>query len=302
MADHPAPAERSGAKVSALTPAEDTRTIRLNRISWPALFAGIVIALVVQLLLSMLGIGVGVARLNPSGGNNPAPGTFSIAAGIWFVVSGIIASFIGGYFAGRLCGRPMRSTAGIHGLATWAATTLVIFYLLTTTVGSIIGGAFSGIAGAVGGLSQAAGTVAKSAAPALTNAANPFASIEQQLREATGGNDPQALRDAAVSALKAALTGNPAQAQDARERAAQAIAKAENVSVDQARKQVAQYQQQYDNAVKTAKQEAVQAADTAARVVSSGALYGFVALVLGAIFGWLGGLLGTVKPIVTDVS
>jgi hypothetical protein len=39
------------------------------------------------------------------------------------------------------------------------------------------------------------------------------------------GNDPAALRDAAVSAVRAVVTGNPDQAQEARERAAQAFPK-----------------------------------------------------------------------------
>jgi Skp family chaperone for outer membrane proteins len=293
-------AERAGGERSPLTPAEDVRTILINRVSWGALFAGIIIALVVQLLLSMLGVGVGVATLNPATGDNADASTFSLAAGIWFLVSGIIASFIGGYFAGRLCGRPVRSTAAMHGLTTWAATTIVIIYLLTTAVGGIVNGFFSGLTGAVGGFGHAVETVAKAAAPQGTNVGDPFAAIEQQLRQATGGNDPKALRDAAVSALKAALTGNKAQAQDARQRAAQAIAKAENISLDEARKRVAQYEQEYDKAVKQAKQQAVEAANTAVKVVSTGALYGFVALVLGAIAAWLGGLLGTVKPVVTD--
>ncbi|HEU5020145.1 MAG TPA: PhnA-like protein [Pseudolabrys sp.] len=292
-------AERAGGERSPLTPAEDVRTILINRVSWGALFAGIIVALVVQLLLSMLGVGVGVASLNPANGNNPDANTFSIAAGIWFLVSGIIASFIGGYFAGRLCGRPVRSTAAMHGLTTWAATTIVLVYLLTTAVGGIVNGFFSGLTGAVGGLGHAVETVAKTTIPQVTNVADPFAGVEQQLRQAIGGNDPAALRDAAVSALKAALTGNRAQAQEARQRAAQAIARAENISVDEASKRVAQYEQQYDKALAQAEQQAKQAANTAAKVVSTGAIYGFVALVVGAIAAWLGGLLGTVKPVVT---
>ena len=43
--------------------------------------------------------------------------------------------------------------------------------------------------------------------------------------------------------------------QDARERAAQAIAKAQNVSIEEARKQVQQYEQQYRETVDQAKQE-----------------------------------------------
>jgi hypothetical protein len=74
--------------MSPVTPAEDARTIMLNRVSWGAVLAGIVTALVTQLILNMLGIGIGVATLDPAGGDNPQASTFSIAAGIWWTVSG----------------------------------------------------------------------------------------------------------------------------------------------------------------------------------------------------------------------
>ena len=52
-------------------------------------------------------------------------------------------------------GKPKESTAGWHGLTAWALTTLVIFYLLTTTVGGLVGGA--GNEGIGGGREKAGG-------------------------------------------------------------------------------------------------------------------------------------------------
>ena len=128
---------------------------------------------------------------------------------------------------------------------------------------------------------------------------DPFSSIEQSLRGATGENDPAALRDAAVAAVRAALTGNSQQAQDARERAAQAVARAQSIPVDQARTQVQQYEQQYRQTVEQAKQQAAQAAETAATAVSRGALFGALGLLLGAVAGWFGGRMGAVEPTLT---
>ena len=78
---------------SPVTPAEDVRTIMLNRISWGAVLAGVAVALVTQLLLNMLGLGIGIATLDPGTGDNPTASTFSIGAGIWWTLSGIIAWF-----------------------------------------------------------------------------------------------------------------------------------------------------------------------------------------------------------------
>ncbi len=245
MVDRPTTPRNLGDKdaphMSPVTPAEDARTIMLNRVSWGAVLAGIVTALVTQLILNMLGIGIGAATLDPGtgSGENPSVTSFSIGAGIWWTLSGILASLAGGYAAGRLAGKPKESTAGWHGLTTWALTTLVIFYLLTSTVGGILGGAYRTLSSALGGVAQTVGTTAQTAAqvaaPNLSRVTDPFSSIEQSVRGATGGNDPAALRDAAVTAVRAALTGNQQQAQEARERAAQALARAQNTPIEQAR-------------------------------------------------------------------
>jgi hypothetical protein len=289
-----------------VTPAEDARTILINKVSWGAVFAGVVVALVVQLILNLFGVGIGAATLNPATSDNPSAASFSMVAAIWWTVSGIIASFAGGYAAGRLAGRPKESTAGWHGVTAWALTTLVIFYLLTSAIGSVLGGAYSTLTSAVGNVASTAGgavqTAAQTAAPGLAQASDPFASIAQSLRSATGGNDPAALRDAATAGVRAALTGDQAQAQEARERAAQAIAKAQNISVEQARTQMQQYEQQYRQAVDQAKQKATQAADVATKAASRGALFGSIALLLGAIAAWFGGRAGAVDPTVTSAS
>ncbi|MEE1657053.1 PhnA-like protein [Microvirga sp. CF3062] len=297
MVDHPATPRNLGDKdaphMSPVTPAEDARTIMLNRISWGAVLAGVVTALVTQLILNMLGIGIGVATLDPATSDNPQASTFSIAAGIWWTLSGIIASFAGGYLAGRLSGRPKESTAGFHGLIAWAATTLVIFYLLTSTLGSLLGGAYNTLSSAVGGLGR---TAVQTAAPALAQNPDPFAAIEQQVRGAAGGTDPAQLRDTAVTSLRAMLTGDQAQAQQARDRATDALARAQNIPPEEARNRVTQYEQQYRQTVDRAKQ----AADTAATGVSTAALLGALGLILGALAGWFGGRAGAVDPTITS--
>ena len=285
--------------MSAVTPEEDMRTVLLNRVSWGAVLAGAVISLTAHLILNMIGIGVGASTVDVAAADNPAASIFSIGAALWWTVSGIVAAFVGGYAAGRLSGKPKNATAGWHGLTTWAVTTLLIFWLLGSALGGVLGGIYSTVSGAVGGLGSAAGTAVQSAAPALANVTDPFSRIEQSVRSSTGGNDPQALRDAAVAAVRAAVTGDQAQAQEARERAAQAISRAQDIPVEQARAQVQQYEQEYRQTAEQAKQQATQAADAAASTVATGALAAAAALLLGAVGGWFGGRAGAVDPIVT---
>jgi len=279
---------------SGYTAREDAHAILVNKVSWGAILAGVVVGLVVQVLLTMLGVGIGAATIDPATNGSPAASTFSVASGIWYAVSGIIASFAGGYMAARMSGKTVATTGALHGLTTWAFTTLLILYLLSTAVGNIVGGTFRGIAGAVGGLGQ---TVAQAAGPMLQDA-NPIDAIQNQI-QATG-NDPQALNNAAMNAMRALVTGDQAGADQARAQAAQALANARGIPLDQAQQQVAQMEEKYRQAVDQAKQAAAEAADKAASVVSTGALVAFVALLLGAIAGWLGGRSGVVHPVFAD--
>jgi hypothetical protein len=298
--------DRDAPHVSPVSPDEDMRTILINRVSWGAVLAGVAVALALQLILNLLGIGLGAASFDPAASDNPSASTFSIGAGIWWAVSGILAALAGGYTAGRLAGQPKESSGAWHGLTTWALTTLLVFYLLGSTIGSVIGGAFTAFGSAASGMAQTLGTTAQTAvqaaAPTLARTDDPFARIERSIRDASGGNDPAALRDAAVSAVRALVTADPQQQQEARERSAQAMAKAQNIPVDQARTQIAQYEQQYREAVQSAKQQATAAAENATKVVSRGALLGAIALILGAIAGWFGGRMGAVDPTITSAA
>ena len=281
-------------------PADDLRTVALHKVSWGAIFAGGVIALVAQVILNMVGLGIGLSTVDPAGNGTPTAGSLSSGAGIWFVVSGILASAAGGWLAGRLAGKPVLSTGGLHGLVSWAVSTLVVVYLLSSAAGGVASGAFSAVTSTLGGAGSLVGgsvkTAAQAAAPSLPGMDNPFSNIEGQVR-ANSGNDPQALKDAAVTAVRAAVTGDAGQQADAGEKAAQALAKAQNEPVEQARTQVQGYVQQYKDAVAKAKEQAKQAADATARVASQGALYGALALVLSALAAFFAGRGGAKGPL-----
>ncbi|TXN71860.1 MFS transporter [Methylobacterium sp. WL6] len=276
------------------------RTIAVHKVAWGAIFAGAVIALVAQVILNMVGLGIGLSTVDPAGTGTPTAGSLSSGAGIWFVVSGILASAAGGWLAGRLAGKPVLNTGGFHGLVAWAVSTLVVIYLLSSAVGGVASGAFNAVSSTLGGAGNLVGgsvkTAAQAAAPSLPGMDNPFSNIEGQVRANTG-SDPQALKDAAVTAVRAAVTGDAAQQADAQGKAAQALAKAQNIPVEQARTQVQQYVQQYRDTVAKAKEQAKQAADATARVASQGALYGALALLLGALAAFLAGRGGAKGPL-----
>ncbi|MDP4002738.1 PhnA-like protein [Methylobacterium sp. NEAU K] len=282
-----------------LAHAGDTRTVLLHQVSWGAIFAGAATALVAQVILNMLGVGVGLSSVGMNASDNPAASTLSMGAGIWFVVSGIVASLIGGFLAGRLSGKPVGGAAGLHGLVSWSVTTLVVLYLLTSAVGGIVGGAFNGVTATLGGAGNLVGdtvqTAAQAAAPSLSKISNPLDGIENTVRQQAQGQDPQAARDAAVAAVRAVLTGDAAQKQQAENRAADALAKAQGIPADQAKTQIQDYEKQYDQAVATAKQKAEAAAVATKSAATQGAFYAAIALILGALAAFFGGRLGAPK-------
>ncbi|ASY73441.1 hypothetical protein AOX55_00006739 (plasmid) [Sinorhizobium fredii CCBAU 25509] len=128
--------------------------------------------------------------------------------------------------------------------------------------------------------------------------ANPLDAIDRQVRST--GTDPEALNNAAITSIRALVTGNESEAEAAREKAAQALASARNIPVEEARTQVTQIEEQYTQAVERTKQEAIEVADAAASAVSAGALVAFLALVLGAVAAWFGGRSGVAHPVIVD--
>ena len=109
-------------------PADDARTVILNRIFWGAVFAGVAAGLAIQLVLNILGASLMAAILDPLGGDNPSAGNLSMGAALWWAVSGILAGAVGGYVAGRTSGSPDDGT-GAYGMALHLGQPLCLFSL-----------------------------------------------------------------------------------------------------------------------------------------------------------------------------
>ncbi len=121
-------------------------------ISWRAIFAGTITALSVMAILNLVGLSIGMWSIEPTEESNPLSG-LGTGAIIWWVLSNLVALFIGGFVAARV-GVSFVNTSGlIHGIMAWALYTFVSAWLLTSVVGSII----SGVGNVVGGVLSATG-------------------------------------------------------------------------------------------------------------------------------------------------
>lgn len=138
------------------------------RISWGAIFAGVSLSLVSYLILSVLGTAIGAGAIDPLEEGNPVQG-MGMGTGIWLLLTTVISIAIGAYFAGRSA----RAQGSLHGVLSWAITTMLTIWLLTSIAGGIFGAAGS-ILGK--GLSIA-GEGAMRAAPAVSD------TVKDQLRK-----------------------------------------------------------------------------------------------------------------------
>ena len=154
------------------SPPLTTAPVAQHRVSWAAIFAGVTVALVTQPLLGVLGIAIGASTIDPLH-QQDSTGGLGNGAGVWFVVTGLPSLFAGGWTAGRLAGIPRTVDSSLHGVVTWGLATLFTFYLLTTGVGAIIGGA----ARALGQGASLVGQGVASASPQVGDA------IRGQLKE-----------------------------------------------------------------------------------------------------------------------
>jgi hypothetical protein len=167
------------------------------RMSWGAIFGGAVAALGVGALLHVLGFALGLTTLNP---NDPSSLKGSgMFAGIWAVVTSLIALFVGGLVAGRGAGVMTRVSGAMHGLVMWGLTTVLGAMLIV----SIVSRAVASLASVGGEVIQEG---ASAASGAQLDAQTIVAPLNERLRaEGKPTVTAQQLETATSEALKTAV-------------------------------------------------------------------------------------------------
>ncbi|MGG6295503.1 hypothetical protein ACQ4M4_14010 [Leptolyngbya sp. AN02str] len=121
--------------------AERTATVAVadyhDRVRWGPIFAGLVISLSTQLVLSALGVAIGLTTFAGSAQANA--GEVGSAVGIWSIISLLISLFVGGWVTARACGPMNRNTALLNGAILWATTLAISAWLLSSGVSGAFG-------------------------------------------------------------------------------------------------------------------------------------------------------------------
>lgn len=175
----------------------------ISTIDWPAIFAGVVLASAISLILLTFGSAVGLSMTSAEEGESASLFWIAIVGGLWILWVQLMASLAGGYLTGRMRRRLGNATEsesdirdGSNGLVMWGLSTLVAAMI-----------AWSGVMGAANVAGQAAGAAASAAgnvAGAAADAFDPSALlIDRSLR---GGPDAPALTEADREAVGRILT------------------------------------------------------------------------------------------------
>ncbi len=301
----------------------------VKRISWSAVFAGVIISIVIYLLLQLLGVAVGASTVDPLKEQNPVDG-LGTGAAIWTGVSMLISVAAGGYFSGRLAPRE----GALHGVLMFGFNTIVCLVLMTMLANSVVTGA----ANVVGAGLKTVGSGISAVAPQATQM------VKEQLNEnninlddlqneltttlrQTGKPElqPEQLQQRAENEVdnaqsQAASTANHPQTADTdiagfiqglisrnedafqaadrdalkniiKARTGKSDAEAEQI-VNQTEKSYQAARAKYEELKKQAEQKAREAADKAAAATSKAAWFAFFLLIIEAVIAGVMGKVG----------
>ncbi|GAB0119312.1 hypothetical protein [Acidisoma sp. 7E03] len=274
--------------------AEPRQVIAMPRMSWGAILGGVAIAFAVEIMIALLGAGIGLGLVAPIGAQGPDASGLGLGALLWWGFGTILALALGTFVAVRAAGIRRSPEGAAHGLAIWAVGLLVSLYLLGSAVSGLVGGVLN----AAGGVLHAAGASVQAAAPTIAQTVGLDQTVIDARAQALlapapadpAQMTPEAATKAVVAALPDALKGG-ADGQQAENRIADIVAAQTHESHDAALQRVEQTRQTLLNAKDAAVKTVQETARASAHVAAHAALLGFVVMVLAAMVASLSGSL-----------
>lgn len=305
--EHTHPASRAYPEVS---------TTGASAVSWAAILAGAAGAAALSLILLILGVGLGLSSVSPWSHAGVSATTLGASTIAWLAFTQLAASGMGGYLAGRLRTKwaaaqtdeiYFRDTA--HGFLAWAVASLVSAALLSSVIGSIVGGAAKVGAAAAGGVAATAAVGAAAGASAAEGATTFGAegepmgyfvdSLFRKAPSATPGEPvagPAAEHGSAssgeVARIFATSIGSGTLAADDVRYVGQVVAQRTGLSQPEAEKRVNETYARLQTRLREALTAAQTAADSARKASAYAALWLFVSLLAGAFVASLAATYG----------
>ncbi len=275
---------------------------RFTRASWGAIFAGTFVTVVLQIMFTFLGAAIGFASINPTENNGEG---LAIGSGVWLLVTALISIWVGACIAGRLSGGPRRADGLIHGIVTWSVATIITVLLLATATGALIGGAGSLLSNAVGSSNGQTGQSIASATKEIFPGAGALLppTGRTQGQQVPGQLTALAQQDPELGAALGKMAANGGEKDSAdRDRVINLLVSKHNMDQQQAANLVGQWDRQFQQVHAQVSQKAKQVGQQAAHGISQGALWAFIALILGLLVSAWGGWAGTASLPLAEVK
>lgn len=128
-----------------------------RKVSWGAIFAGVVAALSVTILLGLLGAGVGLWSVEVGG--ESGIGEIAIGTIIYSIIVQLVALFAGGYVASRMSSNWDQQNAMLHGATVWGLATIFTVWLTVSVAGTVVNTAFSAVKNSASAVTSAVANV-----------------------------------------------------------------------------------------------------------------------------------------------
>jgi len=240
------------------------------RVSWGGIFGGVLVALGFLLLMTALGVAVGISAAQP--GETEAS-TLGTGAGIWAGVSLLLALFIGGMVATRIGAIFDGTTGFFEGALVWVVSVLLMAYFAGSGIGMLAGGAFK----MVGGATQAIGSVMQS--PSGPDVSGSVDQIIQRLKDPKTAQQIASATGMPASEVQASLGETAQRVQNNRDNPTQAAAEAKQGMAQLMEKAKS------SGALQQKAEEVKPQASKAAWITFGALLLSLLAAVLGAMAG-----------------
>jgi len=105
-----------------------------DRVRWGAILAGLITALATLAVLGTLGSAIGASAYDPG----DSARNFGIGAGIWGIISVLIAFMLGGWVAARTAAVRGRNNGMMNGAMVWAVAIPLMAYLVAGLLGKAV--------------------------------------------------------------------------------------------------------------------------------------------------------------------
>jgi hypothetical protein len=254
---------------SATHRAADPIDVRGMSVSWGGIWGGVLVGTGLLLLLTALGLALGISAVDA----NSDAGNVGMGASIWAAIALLLSLYVGGMASTRIGAIFDRTTGMFEGALVWVLSLLLMVYLAGSGIGLVAGGAFK----LVGGATQTLGTMVRGGTPDLSQG-----SVEQVI---------QRLRDPQTARLVASATGM--QEEQVRSSLSRLADRADSAR-DNPEQAVAEVRQGVQDMVQRARADGTlaQAADRAREGATKTAWITFAALILSLLAAIGGAMTG----------